>query len=313
MNPVSGWETSNEHGPRATGEIDCRGVAEDGVFAVHFKEGGRTMKRTCFGFAASAALAALFLCSFPALAQVAPSLGTAESFAVLANQSVSNTGFSVVTGDLGLSPGNISSITGFPPGIVTGTTHAADGVALQAQNDVTTAYNTLAGQAPTATLTGQDLGGMTLTSGVYFYATSAQLTGDLRLDAQGNPNAVFIFQIGSTLTTASGSRVLLVNGAQACMVFWQVGSSATLGTTTQFTGNILAMQSITLNTNANLVGRALARAASVTLDDNDVDCTSPCDGGGPVPTLPQWGALLLAAGLLGFGYRRLRRRSEGVA
>src|SRR6202040_4373156 len=150
---------------------------------------------------------------------------------------------------LGVSPG--SAVTGFPPGIVvTGTIHAADAVALAAQNSVTTAYNSLASQACTQDLTGQDLGGKTLTAGIYCFSSSAQLTGALTLDAQGNPNAVFIFKIGSTLITASNSRVLLINGASPCDVFWQVGSSATLGTGTNFIGNILALTSITLTTNA---------------------------------------------------------------
>jgi hypothetical protein len=198
-------------------------------------------------------------------------LGTADSFAVLGGQTVSNTGPSVIAGDLGVAPG--SAVVGFPPGTVTppGTIHAGDAVALQAQNDLTTAYNTIAGEARTATLTGQDLGGLTLTPGVYFFATSAQLTGTLTLDAQGNPDARFDFQIGSTLTTASNSSVRLINGADGCNVYWQVGSSATLGSDTEFEGNILALTSITLVTNAAIQdGRALARNGSVTLDTNNV-------------------------------------------
>lgn len=197
-------------------------------------------------------------------------LGTAASFAVLGGTAVTNTGPTVVTGEVGVSPS--AAITGFPPGVVVppGTLHSADAAAAQAQIDVTTAYNTLAGLPPTATLTGQDLGGLTLTAGVYFFATSAGLTGDLRLDAQGDPYAVFVFQIGSTLVTASSSRVILINGASPCNVWWQVGSSATLGTSTAFTGNILALTSITLNTAAALEGRALARNGAVTLDTNVV-------------------------------------------
>jgi hypothetical protein len=201
-------------------------------------------------------------------AQTAPTLGTAASFSVLAGSTVTNTGPSVVTGNLGVSPG--SAVTGFPPGIVTppGAIHAGDAVAAQAQSDLTIAYNTLAGQASTDNLTGQDLGGLTLTPGVYTFETSAQLTGTLTLDAQGDPNAVFIFQIGSTLTTASNSSVVVINGGSHCNVYWQVGSSATLGTDTAFQGNILALTSITLNTNAGILGRALARNGAVTMDSN---------------------------------------------
>src|SRR5215210_5132829 len=219
---------------------------------------------------ASAGFAAFLFGSSPALAQ---SLGTAASFAVLGGSTVTNTGPSIIAGDLGVSPG--SAVTGFPPGIVIGgTIHAADAVALQAQNDVTAAYNFLAGQACTTNLTGQDLGGKTLTAGVYCFSSSAQLTGTLTLDAQGNPNAVFIFQIGSTLTTASGSTVRVINSGNCENVFFQVGSSATLGTGTTFVGNILALQSITLNTNASVIGRLLARTGAVTLDSNTINSTA---------------------------------------
>jgi Protein of unknown function (DUF3494). len=194
-------------------------------------------------------------------------LRTADSFAVLAGSAVSNTGPTVVNGDLGLSPG--TSVTGFPPGTVHGTQHVTDAVAAQAQTDLTTAYNDAAGRAPTGTVSG-DLGGRRLTSGVYRSASSLGLTGALTLDAQGNPNAVFIFQAGSTLTTASASSVNLVNGAQACNVFWQVGSSATLGTASTFRGNILALTSITVTTGARVDGRVLARNAAVTLDTNTI-------------------------------------------
>jgi len=196
-------------------------------------------------------------------------LGTAQGFLVLGGATVTNTGTTTVTGgSLGVSPG--TAVVGFPPGIVVppGAIHAADAVAAQAQSDVTTAYNVLAGQARTATLTGQDLGGKTLTPGVYFFATAAQLTGQLTLDAKGDASAVFVFQIGSTLTTASNASVLLVNGASPCNVYWQVGSSATLGTGTRFVGNILALTSIALNTGASVSGRALARNGATTLDTN---------------------------------------------
>ena len=189
-------------------------------------------------------------------------LGTAGSFAVLGASTVDNTGATVVNGNLGVSPG--TSITGFPPGIVNGTVHDADSVASQAQTDATTAYNVLAAQTPTEILTGQDLGNHTLTYGVYFFSSSAQLTGTLMLSGPGD----FIFQIGSTLTTANASSIVLENGAQATNVYWQVGSSATLGTTTAFDGSIIAEQSITLNTGASLMGRALALTAAVNLNDN---------------------------------------------
>jgi len=219
------------------------------------------------GLLVAALLVALAIAG-SAQAQAPVSLGTADGFAVLGGSTVTNTGPTVVNGDLGVSPG--SAVTGFPPGTVNGTIHAADAVAAQAQSDLTAAYIDAAGRACTVALTGQDLGGMTLTSGVYCFSSSAQLTGTLTLDAQGDPNAVFIFKIGSTLTTASGSNVNLINGAQSCNVFWQVGSSATLGTTTTFRGNILALTSITANTGATVAGRLLARNGAVTLDSNRV-------------------------------------------
>ena len=210
-----------------------------------------------------------------AQAQAPVGLGTAGSFAVLGGSTVTNTGPTVVNGDLGVSPGNActgfaSPCTGGGPGTVNGTIHAGDAVAAQAQSDLTTAYNSAAGRACDVNLTGQDLGGMTLTSGVYCFSSSAQLTGTLTLDAQGDPDAVFIFQIGSTLTTASNSSVNLINAAQACNVFWQVGSSATLGTTTSFQGNILALTTITANTGATVDGRLLARNGAVNLDSNTI-------------------------------------------
>lgn len=211
----------------------------------------------------------------PAVA-TAPTLGTSSSFAVLGGSTVTNTGTSTVNGDLGVSPG--TAVTGFPPGIVTGgTIHSADAVADQAQVDLTAAYDALAGQACDTNLTGQDLGGMTLTPGVYCFDTSAQLTGVLTLDALGDPYSVFVFQIGSTLTTASNASVLMTNGANQCNVYWQVGTSATLGTGTAFAGSILADASITLNTGANVIGRVLALNGAVTMDTNVISydlCTS---------------------------------------
>jgi len=216
------------------------------------------------------AVLSMVMLAFASSAAAAIGLGTADSFAVLGGSTVTNTGSTTVVGDLGVSPG--TAVTGFPPGLVgpPGTIHAADAVALQAQTDVTTAYNNAAGQAFTTDLTSQDLGGLTLTPGVYRFSTSAQLTGTLTLNGQGNPDAEFLFQIGSTLTTASNSSVSLINGAQSCNVFWQVGSSATLGTSTSFSGTILALTSITATTGATVDGRLLARNGAVTLDTNTI-------------------------------------------
>ena len=192
-------------------------------------------------------------------------LGTAGSYSVLGGQSVSNTGTSTLSGNVGVNPG--TSIIGFPPGITGGVIHAADAHSLQAQSDLTTAYNNAAGQAFDASV-GAELGGLTLTPGVYNAASSTQITGPLTLNAQGNPDAVFIFQIGSSLTTATSSSVVLLNNAQSCHVFWQIGASATLGTGSSFVGTIMALTSVTANTGATVQGRALARNGSVTLDTN---------------------------------------------
>lgn len=192
-----------------------------------------------------------------------------DSYAVLGGSTVTNTGPTVITGNVGVSPGG--AITGFPPGLVNApyTFNRANAVALQAQSDLTTAYNVLASRPATADLTGVDLAGQTLQPGVYNFNTDAQLTGTMTLDAAGNPNAIFIFNIGSALTTASASTIQLINGARAGNVFFRVGSSATLGAATAFQGQILALTSITLVTGATVnCGAVLARNGAVTLDTN---------------------------------------------
>ena len=202
-------------------------------------------------------------------AAAAPTVGTEQAFAVLAGSTVTNTGPSVITGNLGVSPGSaVTGFTGPPNGIVTGVIHAADAVALQAQADTTILYDDLASQPCTVNLTNAELGGQTLTPGVYCYTSGLQLTGALTLDAEGVSGAVWVFKAETTLITASDSSVLLTNAANPCNVFWRVGSSATLGTTTDFVGNIVALTQIALQTNAKLSGRALARNAAVTLDSN---------------------------------------------
>ncbi|MFY9487633.1 MAG: ice-binding family protein [Solirubrobacterales bacterium] len=220
-------------------------------------------------------------------AQPPVGLGTVNAFAILAGSTVSNTGPSVINGNLGLFPG--TSVTGFPPGVLNGALHATDAVAGQAQADLTTAYNDAAGRIPAASAPA-DLGGLSVSPGVFKNASSLLLTGTLTLNAQGNPNAVFIFQAGSSLTTASGSNVNLINGAQPCNVFWQIGSSATLGTGSTFVGNILALTSTSLNDSVTVNGRVLARNGAVTLI-NDTVTASNCapgttqnDGSGGPPS-----------------------------
>ena len=241
-------------------------------------------------------------------------LGTANNFAVLAYSAVSSTGPTVITGgNVGLYPDTLSSVTGFSPGNGTvtapGIIEAANFDTQQAQNDLTTAYKTAAGLAPTKDLSGQDLGGLTLTPGVYSFSSSAGLTGKLTLNNQGNPDAVFVFKIGSTLTTASGSSVVTINDGPlsgshpGISVFWQVGSSAVLGTGTDFEGNILAQASITDNSGSTVLGRLLAETGAVTL--NDTTITAPpaeVNGGGGGKNVPDTGSTLL---LLGFGVAAL--------
>jgi hypothetical protein len=227
-----------------------------------------------------------FLAGDAAAAQPPVGLGTADDFAVLAGQTVTNAGPSAITGDVGVAPG--AAVAGLLA--ITGVIHTADATAARAQADLTAAYNDAAGRTPPAPV-GGDLGGLTLGPGVYGSASSLGLTGALTLDAQGDPNAVFVFQAGSTLTTASASRVNLVNGAQACNVFWQIGSSATLGTASAFAGNILALTSIAVNDGVTVQGRALARNGAVTLI-NDTITLAHCALGTTLGTTPGAGSSL---------------------
>jgi hypothetical protein len=244
-------------------------------------------------------------------AQTPVPLATAGNFAVLAGSTVTNTGNTVINGNVGVFAG--TAVTGFPPGIVTGgVIHAADGVAATAQNDLTTAYVNAAGRPSNGALPG-DIGGMTLLPGVYTASSSLGITGTVTLNGNGNQNAVFIIQVGTALTTAANnSTVNLIGGAQASNVFWEVGSSATLGTYTLFNGTILAQASITLNTGAVLNGRALARTGAVTLAGNSVSnpgvagATTPLSLSCPFPTgqlnQPYASALLATGGIPPYTY-----------
>jgi Ice-binding-like len=236
---------------------------------------------------------------FTGAATAAPAtigLGTAASFSVLAGSTVTNTGPTTMFGDLGLAPG--SSVTGAPH--VLGQTHVDDAVAIEAKLNLTTAYNAAASR-PTEGSAGTDLAGQTFTPGVRTAPGALLLSaGSVVLDAQGDPNAVFIFQIGSTLITGSNTTVQLINGAQACNVFWQVGSSATLGTGTRFVGTIMAAETITANTAATIHGRLLAQTAAVNMDTNTItrsNCASSESGlgGGLETTAPEEASALQAA------------------
>jgi hypothetical protein len=201
-------------------------------------------------------------------------LGAADSFAALAGSTVTSTGPTSVTGDLGVSPG--TAVTGFPPGTIVGAQHAGDPTAALGIADLITAYNDAAGRTLCAITVAGNLGGQTLTPGLYKSTSSLAISaGDLTLDAQGDPNGVFIFQMASTLTTTSGRQVILSGAAKSTNVYWQVGTSATIGTTSVLQGTIMADQTISLDTGATLSGRALARIAAVTLDSNTIVKPAP--------------------------------------
>jgi cell division septation protein DedD len=227
------------------------------------------------GLLVVASLMALTLARASGAAATAVPLGTAGSFAVLAGAGITNTGPTTVNGDVGTFP--TTTITGAGSMTINGTNHAGDGVTQQAQTDLVAAYNNAAAQGPTNPIVA-DLGGQSLSPGVYNSASSIGLTGALTLNGGGDPNAVFVFQAGSALTTASASSVVLTNGAQACNVFWQIGSSATLGTGSTFRGTVIALQSITVTTGVTVDGRVLARNGAVTLDTDTISrssCAAP--------------------------------------
>ena len=259
----------------------------------------------------TAGLALLSAVALPSMAQaaVAPvALGTSAAYSVLGGQTVTNTGPSTLAAGLGVDPG--TALTGFPPGLVAGATHAADAPALQAQSDLTIAYDDAAGRAPTASVAG-DLVGQTDVAGVYNSTGPLALSGTLTLDGQGNANSVFIFQVASTLITASASYINMINGAQACNVYWQVGSSATLGTNSVFRGTIMALTSISVTTGTTVEGRALARNGQVSLDNNvftDPSCGTTVPATATSTTLttsptsvPAGGTATLTAAVTGTG------------
>lgn len=229
-------------------------------------------------------LSLLVMMAMPATsiaAQPTVNLGTTSTFAVLAGSTITNTGTTTINGDVGgdvgLFPGSV--FTGQSSASISGVVHIADTVAIKAKNDLVTAYDDANGRTP-VTRIATELGGTTLTPGVYDSADGTfQITGTLTLDAQGDPDGVFIFKTASTLITASTSNVNLINSARFCRTFWAVGSSATLGTNSNFVGHILAMTSITANTGASVQGQLLARNGAVTLDNNTIT-NGVCD---PIP------------------------------
>jgi hypothetical protein len=237
----------------------------------HF--GSRRMKLSAIAVGAVAVvvpISLLFATGADGAATTVP-LGTTTSFAVLAGAGITNTGPTTINGDIGTFP--TTTITGYGSITENGTNQAGDAVTQQAKTDLTTAFNNASGQGPTSPIVA-DLGGQTLAAGVYNSASSVGLTGALTLNGGGNANAVFVFQAGSTLTTASASSIVLTNGAQACNVFWEIGSSATLGTGSSFIGTVLAAQSITVTTGVTVDGRVLAENGAVTLDTDTITAPS---------------------------------------
>jgi hypothetical protein len=272
------------------------------------------LKRGLAGILAAAALA---LVAVPAAASATPvNLATVNPFVVLAGTTVTNVSPSVLNGDLGVSPG--TALTGFTfPSVVNGATHENTAVAAQAQSDLTNAYNVAAGQpvSPANDLSGTDLGSRKLAPGAYRYTSEAILTGALTLDAEGDPNAQFVFEIGSDLKTESASSVILVNGASPCNVYWQVGSSADLGTTTAFAGNLMALTSISLKNGATVVGRMLARNGQVSLIDNVLtrpECATGPTSSESTPT-PSAGSPTVPAGGTSTAASRAALRAKQAA
>jgi type VI secretion system secreted protein VgrG len=262
------------------------------------------------------------LCA-PAPAMAAPLLGSAQAFAVLGAATVTNTGPTTIHGNLGVSPG--SAITGLESITLYGTANQANAAADLAETDAMAAYAALAALPDTANLTGQDLGSVgVLTPGVYAFDAAAQLTGTLRLNFAGDPDTPFVFQVGSALTLASAANVIIENGGPTSAVYWDVGSSATLGTASTFAGNLLAQQSVTFDAGASMLcGRAIALTAAVTMDSNAVSnsCVGAGDfgsgrsdfgsygfSGGVAPEPVSWALMLVGFGGLGAALRASRRR-----
>ncbi len=275
----------------------------------------------------AALVAALLVGRAPPATSQMNYLSSARRFAVLGSSTVTNTGFSTIKGDIGVFPG--LAITGYSLITHTGSVHAGDAVAQQGQVDANSAFVTLAALQATTDLSGQNLGGLTLTPGVYFFSSSALLAGNLVLDFLGNQNALFVFQIGTTLTTASASSVKVINGAPGGGVYWDVGSSATFGTGTSFLGNVIADASVTMTTGSSIIcGRAIALNGAVTLDTNVIsnDCSNGGDystgvddngsqgfsGAVPVTPAPEPASLaLIATGFVAFTGALRRRRKIG--